>query len=383
MKEKTNKAANTVDPASIAHLQQNKKILENLDNIDQSITFKTLAEKDEKIILQNLKAAATGIWIVKNIEDYWKFFNNPESERRVRISSQDYFSKPMTLFVNNEISGGRANLLGQKLNWTVEITLHAYDGSIVYQKEEANNMALTVTANSLFFAVYMKSGEIKIYDTNIGSLIVPYYQKSNLAFLSSYSNGNLAFIDLEGKITVINIIKKMAVFENKDSVKSLLLSLNNKSTLNPDDVENNKEETPEFYLKSFYLNDWSIYIDVSNSLSNWSQTYCLNNQLGTWEKVESISASVVTDTKAGNVAQINRKSDDDMDVSIDQPGFGVSLETVEKDLFKLEKDKQDLIDEIGLAVSKMEKRNHSKISKIETIDQMEERIMLYERLEHK
>ena len=345
--------------------------------------LKTLAEKDEKIIIQNLKAATSGMCIVKNIEDYWKAFNNPESEKRVRIASQDFFSKPMTLFVSNEISGGRGNM-SQKLNWTVEINLHAQDGSIIYQKQEANNMAIAVTANSLFFAIYMKSGEIKIYDTNIGSLIVPYYQKSNLVFLSSYSNGNLAFIDLEGKITVINIIKKMAVFENKDSVKSLLLNLNNKLALNTVDAEESKdEEAAEFYLKSFYLNDWFIYIDVSNTLSNCTQTYCLNNQLGTWEKITTISASIITDSKAGNIAHVKIKDDNDMSDAIEQPGFGISLETVDKDLFKLEKSKQSLIDEIGLAMSKMEKKNHSKVQQDETLDEMEERIMLYERLEHK
>lgn len=77
----------------------------------------------------------------------------------------------------------------------------------MYQKEEANNVCLAVTANPEFFAVYMKSGEIKIYNTRTGALIVPYYQKSNLVFITSYTNGNLAFLDLEGKITIINVYK--------------------------------------------------------------------------------------------------------------------------------------------------------------------------------
>ena len=55
----------------------------------------------------------------------------------------------------------------------------------------------------------MKGNVIKIYDTSTGALIVPYHlSNTNLVFLSSNTNGGLAFIDVTGKLTLINVFTK-------------------------------------------------------------------------------------------------------------------------------------------------------------------------------
>ena len=235
----------------------------------------------------------------------------------------------------------------------------------------------------------MKSGEIKIFDTKLGALIVPYYQKGNLVFLSSYTNGNLAFIDLQGKITVINVFKKVAVFENSEAVKTLLLTLNNKEVLHNDkkeEVDNEcEDEDPKspHYISSFYIVDSTIYVEVVNTSNVHRHTYCLNNALGTWEKVASVSTTIINDANSSNIAAVDRHQDMDVDQVIESPGIGITTEARDRELFRLEQDKQGLIDEIGLAMSKMEKQNHPKLEENNTLEELEERIMLYERLEHK
>lgn len=61
----------------------------------------------------------------------------------------------------------------------------------------------------------MKGNVIKIYDTSTGTLVVPYHlSNTNLIFLSSNSNGSLAFIDVQGKLTLINVFTKSLMFES-------------------------------------------------------------------------------------------------------------------------------------------------------------------------
>lgn len=92
-------------------------------------------------MLNNLNAASKGIAIVKNLESYWKAFQSPETERRIRIAQQDYFSKSLTLNVSNEIlHGSSGNMLGNKVNAMVEISLITSDGSIIYRNQETNNI---------------------------------------------------------------------------------------------------------------------------------------------------------------------------------------------------------------------------------------------------
>lgn len=71
----------------------------------------------------------------------------------------------------------------------------------------------------------MKGNVIKIYDTSTGALIVPYHlSNTNLIFLCSNVNGSLAFIDIAGKLTLINVFTKSLVFET-NSVLTLIEAL--------------------------------------------------------------------------------------------------------------------------------------------------------------
>lgn len=88
--------------------------IENMANSTKAV--KSVTEKDYNIMMGNLKAAVAGVTLVKSVEGYWKSFNNPESERRIRIAPQDYFSMPMTLLVSNEIQGRTNNNLGPKIS---------------------------------------------------------------------------------------------------------------------------------------------------------------------------------------------------------------------------------------------------------------------------
>lgn len=85
----------------------------------------------------------------------------------------------------------------------------------------------------------------------------------------------------------------------------------------------------------------------------------------------------------GSIGKVSKSGELDADCPVEMPGTGLSAEDRDKDLFKLEKDKQELIDEIGLAMSRMERKNHPKPREQDTLEAMEERIMLFERLEHK
>jgi hypothetical protein len=298
------------------------------------------------------------------------------------------FTSDFTLLVTNEVTGYSGNMMGNKANAYVEISLLTSDSSIIYRNKEINNIALAVTANAKFFAVYMKSGEIKIYDTKIGSLIVPYYQKANLVFLTSYPNGNLAFIDLQGKITVINIIQKAAVYENADTVKTLLTQLDNKETMSSQKDEENKveEETENrlrHFISSFYMHDQILFVEIGHKERNFKKTYCLNTQLGAWEVVSPISKTIIEDINGGNIGSVQKLDDMNVDTVAEQPGIGLSIEQRDQDLFKLDKDKKELIDDLGLAISRMDKQNQPLNYDDNTFEKLEEKIMLYERLEHK
>jgi hypothetical protein len=108
---------------------------------------------------------------------------------------------------------------------TVEITLRTLENYEIFTKVEEKSQALACTANSSFFAIYMKGNVIKIYDTSTGALLVPYHLSNlNLIFLSSNIKGALAFIDVAGKLTLINVFQKKLVFETT-SVFSLIDSL--------------------------------------------------------------------------------------------------------------------------------------------------------------
>jgi hypothetical protein len=115
------------------------------------------------------------------------------------------FSKPMTLTVSNETKRAGGNLMPLS---SVEINLQTIDGLQIFTKVDERSQALAVTANPSFFAVYMKGNVIKIYDTRTGNLIVPYYLGSNVVFLSSNIDGNLCFLDMEGKLSLINVETK-------------------------------------------------------------------------------------------------------------------------------------------------------------------------------
>jgi len=233
----------------------------------------------------------------------------------------------------------------------------------------------------------MKSGEIKIFDTKTGVLIVPYFQKGNIVYLSSYSNGNLAFIDLQGKISVINVHEKSMIFENSDAVKNLLLTLNNKSKLtNKHESEGDNEEESEggIFISSFYLSDTTIYIEVMNEEDDDDkQNYVYNNELKLFEKVDPISSAIINDSNSSNIARVQKDAEMEADVAPEEAGIGLNSDDRDKSFFYLSEDKQELIDELGLALSDMEKSNRPKNYENNNLIELEARIMLYERLEHK
>jgi len=80
-------------------------------------------------MIKNLIASSKGIAIVKSIDSYWKAFHRPEGERRIRVPTQDIFSKRLTLLITNEISRVGQPSLGGKINAVVEITLLTENGS--------------------------------------------------------------------------------------------------------------------------------------------------------------------------------------------------------------------------------------------------------------
>ena len=81
-----------------------------------------------KLILQNLNNAFKDTIVIQNIDSYWKSFKSPQSQLRIRIHSNDFFSKPLTLLLSNEISSQM-----NKTSTNIEITLLAHDGTIIYK----------------------------------------------------------------------------------------------------------------------------------------------------------------------------------------------------------------------------------------------------------
>ena len=334
----------------------------------------------------NLKTISEELKIVLDIDEYRRWFNHPEAERRVRIVPQDIFTPSFTLVISNEIieeGSGSLQSLGMP-KWIVEISLLTLEGGIIYKKQDTQDQALAVTANPEFFAVYMKSGVIRIFSTKVGNLIAPYSQQGNLVFLSSYTNGNLAFLDLLGKISVINVYEKKVLFEDDTWVKKLLSQLTSKSFMSQKNTQWEEEYSLAFYVSLFYIQEDNIFIQVTHKENNIEvYTYSLNFTMKNWEKIDHISQSILEDEKAGNIGVVGSTDDMEEDGMIQKPGLQISQQKSEKAYFKLEKNKQKLIDSIGVSIDEMENHINPAPTDLNSLECLEENIMLYERLEHK
>ncbi|CAI2381624.1 unnamed protein product [Moneuplotes crassus] len=343
-------------------------------------------DKDIQIFKKNLALLNENLHVVQDLENYWTHFNNPPQERRIRIVSNQIFCQPFTLLVANELTENTSGVIQALFQpkSTIEITLLTLSGGIIYRKEDVNNQALAVTANTDFFAIYSKKGSIQIYDTSDGSLIVPYYIKTNLVFLSSYTNGNLAFMDLSGKITVINVYEKRQLFEEPDLVKELLTQLTNEYILEKNIVREKDEQSLLYYVSLFYLQENNLYIQAANKGDSLDlNIYCLNTEMRNWERVNHLSKCIIDDENSGNIASVIPKDEAEVDGVAETTGLPISQQKREKAYFKLDKNTEELMKSIKLGIDYLENDKMEDANKREDLEALEDQLHLYERLEHK
>lgn len=94
--------------------------------------------------------------------------------------------------------------------------------------------------------------------------MVPYFQKGNLVFLSSYATGTLGFMDILGKITVIDVFEKRQIFEEAEIVRNLLVQLTTEWLMEKNIVREKEDKTLLYYVSLFYLRDKSIFIEATH-----------------------------------------------------------------------------------------------------------------------
>lgn len=371
--------------------QKNTIIEEQVSDI-REMPPQEIMEKDYLKIKANLKYEFTQYKIVADLDKYWKSFNTPVSEHRIRIFRQDLFSPEYTLVVTNEKISNTGFQMGlQQQNYNVEVSMQTPQSGTVYKKEEKNDPCLAVTANSQFFAIYLKSGSIKIYETRTGILLAPYFQNANLLFLSSENSGNLAFIDIHGAISVLDVHKKSVIFEDKTSVKKLLINLCEKLMKDTQGFfldDKQREVSLEHFISLFYLHNNQIFIEVTLK-KNHSEKQLLsyNPKLESWEEMSKIPNTILSDEKLGNIGNVENEDDDLMMIDPEaeqKTNFGPGNVPDERGFYHLDKSMDEIVTSIGLTVNILAYRDHFITPlKGDTFESLEAQMLLHERLGHK
>ena len=174
--------------------------------------------------------------------------------------------------------------------------------------------------------------------------------------------------------------------ESSESIKKLLNGLKNNQIVDElmnNLTSNNDEEEDKFYVDGFYIDQDNVYLEVISEESACKSVFVYQKDVDQWEQIDPVPVRVLKNVNLGNVGnilQLDIEDDNDLEQN---PGAKIDEEVYKMELFKFSQSKQNIIDDIGQSIQNLDNKDHSNKVEYESLDSLEQRLMLYERLEHK